>query len=324
MEKDLKNAKTVVFKEKRAIAEIERKFSDSKFRRNFGNAIDIMYKCKSKIVLSGVGKSGIIAQKISSTLNSTGTPSVFLHPADSVHGDIGIIEQGDVVIFISKSGESEEIKNLIPYLKHLKVKIILISGNTGSAIGKLCSVMIDSSVKEEACPYNLAPTSSSTATLVIGDALAVALLQKRGFKKEDFASLHPGGLLGKKLLLKAEDIMAKGSDIPVVSPDTKLKDAIYEISSKRFGCAVVIKNGKITGIITDGDIRRLLQRDVDIRTITAKNIMNKNPKTAKNSILAMTALEIMEKNKITQLIISDGKGKLNGILHIHTLVEIGL
>jgi arabinose-5-phosphate isomerase len=324
MEKDLKNAKTVVSKEKRAIAEIERKFTDSEFRKNFGNAIDIMYKCKGKIVLSGVGKSGIIAQKIASTLNSTGTPSVFLHPADSVHGDIGIIEEGDAVIFISKSGETDEIKNLIPFLKHLKVKIILISGNTASTLGRLSSVMIDSSIKEEACPHNLAPTSSSTATLVLGDALAVALLQKRGFTKEDFASLHPGGLLGKKLLLKVEDIMSKGDEIPVVSPDTKLKDAIYEISSKRFGCAVVIKSGKIQGIITDGDIRRLLQRDVDIRTITARNIMSKNPKTVKSSVLAMTALELMEKNKITQLIISDGKHKLAGILHLHTLVELGL
>ena len=323
MEKDLLNAKTVVSKEKRAVSELEKRFTDNKFRKVFLKAINIIYNCRGKVVISGIGKSGIVAQKIVATFNSTGTHSVFLHSADSIHGDLGIVEGEDIIILISKSGESEEVKNLVPYLKTLKTKIITITGNTSSTLALSSDIVIDASVREEACPHNLAPTSSSTVTLVIGDALAVSLLQKRGFTKEDFASLHPGGLLGRKLLLRVNDIMVKGKDIPIVKMDSRLKDIIYTISSKRLGCAVVVDNGKIKGIITDGDIRRLLEKDADIRNFKAADFMNINPKTARKDILAKTALEIMEKNKITQIIITDNK-KLAGILHIHTLVELGL
>lgn len=324
MLKDIKNAKDVVLKEKKEIQLLLNRFGEKKFQKNFAGAIDTIFKCKGKVVVSGVGKSGIVAQKLVATFNSTGTHSVFLHSADSIHGDLGIVEDDDVVILISKSGESDEIKNLVPYLKNLKTKIILISGNLKSTLAKSADVVIDASVKEEACPHNLAPTSSSTVTLIVGDALAVALLQKRGFTKEDFAFLHPGGLLGRKLNLKIDDIVVKGDDIPVVSANSKLKDIIYQISSKRLGCAVVMNKTKIEGFITDGDIRRLLENDVDVRTILAKDLMNKKPKTILKDTLAKTALEIMERNKITQLIAVDKNKKLTGILHIHTLIELGL
>ncbi len=324
MLKDIKNAKDVVLKEKKEVQLLLNRFSEKKFQKNFSDAIDSVFKCKGKVVVSGVGKSGIVAQKIVATFNSTGTHSVFLHSADSIHGDLGIVEDDDVVILISKSGESDEIKNLVPYLKNLKTKIILISGNHKSTLAKSADIFLDASVKEEACPHNLAPTSSSTVTLILGDALAVALLQKRGFTKEDFAFLHPGGLLGRKLNLKVEDIIVKGDDIPVVNKNSKLKDVIYQISSKRLGCAVVMNKSKIEGFITDGDIRRLLEKDVDVRTILAKDLMNKKPKTILKETLAKTALEIMEKNKITQLLVVDKFKKLSGILHIHTLIELGL
>lgn len=324
MLKDIKNAKDVVLKEKKEVQLLLNRFGEKKFQKNFSAAIDSVFKCKGKVVVSGVGKSGIVAQKIVATFNSTGTHSVFLHSADSIHGDLGIVEDDDVVILISKSGESDEIKNLVPYLKNLKTKIILISGNLKSTLAKSADIVIDASVKEEACPHNLAPTSSSTVTLILGDALAVALLQKRGFTKEDFAFLHPGGLLGRKLNLKVEDIIVKGDDVPVVNKNSKLKDVIYQISSKRLGCAVVLNKTKIEGFITDGDIRRLLENDVDVRTIHAKDLMNKKPKTILKDTLAKTALEIMERNKITQLIVVDKNKKLTGILHIHTLIELGL
>jgi arabinose-5-phosphate isomerase len=324
MLKDIKNAKDVVLKEKNEVLRLLNRFGEKKFQKNFSAAIDSIFKCKGKVVVSGVGKSGIIAQKIVATFNSTGTHSVFLHSADSIHGDLGIIEADDVVVLISKSGESDEIKNIIPYLKNIKIKIILITGSLKSSLAKVSDILIDASVQVEACPHNLAPTSSSTVMLIIGDALAVTLLQKRGFTKEDFAFIHPGGILGKKLLLRIEDIMVKGNDIPVVVKNAKLKDVIYQISSKRLGCAVVMGKSKIEGFITDGDIRRLLENDVDVRNVLAKDLMNPKPKTILKETLAKTALEMMEKNKITQLIIVDSKTKLSGILHIHTLIQLGL
>ena len=324
MQKDIRNARDVVLKEKNEVQLLLKRFGEKKFQSGFSAAIEAVFKCKGKVVISGVGKSGLVAQKIVATFNSTGTHSVFLHSADSIHGDLGIVEDDDVVILISKSGESEEIKNVVPYLKNLKTKIILITGNLKSALAKNSDIVIDASVKVEACPHNLAPTSSSTVTLIIGDALAVALLQKRGFTREDFAFLHPGGVLGRKLLLKVEDIMVKDKDIPVVKKDAKLKDVIYEMSSKRLGCAVVMNNNRIEGFITDGDIRRLLENDVEVRTVLAKDLMNKKPKTIQRQTLAKTALEIMEKNKITQLIVVDKSKKLCGILHIHSLIELGL
>ncbi len=324
MEKDLKNARKVVAKEKKSILELEKRFLDKDFQSNFQKAIDIIYKCRGKIVVSGMGKSGIIAQKIVATFNSTGTQSVFLHSADSIHGDIGIVEDDDVVILITKSGNTPEVKNLMPIFRSMGVKIILLTGNPESSAADMSDSVIDCSVKEEACPHNLAPTSSSTVTLVTGDALAVSLLQKKRFTKEDFASLHPGGVLGKKLLLRVDDIMVKGEDIPVVMPRTKMKDVIYQISSKRLGCAIVLNKSKVEGIITDGDIRRFLEGNLNISSTIASEIMNKSPKFISTGTLAKTALEIMEKNKITQLIILNKSKKLEGLIHIHTLVELGL
>lgn len=324
MNKTIKSGKQVVIKEKRAIIELEKRFNNDSFRNNFIKAVEEIYKCKGKVIISGIGKSGIVAQKIVATFNSTGTNAIFLHSADSIHGDLGVVREEDIVILVSKSGGTTEVIRLIPVLKDIGVKIILITGNVESHLAELSDVVLDSSVKEEACPLNLAPTSSSTSAVVLGDALAIALLEKRGFTKEDFAAVHPGGILGRKLLLKVKDIMVKGKDIPIVTLNTGLKDVIYMISSKRLGCAVVKGGEKIVGIITDGDIRRLLQRDFEMNKIKAKDIMCKNPKKIDENMLAKNALEIMEKNKITQLIICNKKGKLTGIIHIHTLVELGL
>lgn len=324
MNKIIKDGKLVVKKEKNAVLELEKRFGESGFRSNFTRAVDEIYKCKGKVVISGMGKSGIIAQKIVATFNSTGTNAIFLHSADSIHGDLGVVREEDVVILISKSGGTVEVMRLMPVLKNLGVKIILITGNMDSQLSESADIVLNASVKEEACPLNLAPTSSSTAALVLGDAIAIALLEKRGFTKEDFAAVHPGGILGRKLLLKIKDIMVKGKDIPIVSMNTGLKEVIYMISSKRLGCAVVKNKEKIAGIITDGDIRRLLQRDFDMNKITAKDIMSKNPKTILDNVLAKTALGLMEKNKVTQLIICNSKNKLVGIVHIHSLVELGL
>jgi arabinose-5-phosphate isomerase len=318
----IKNARKVIANEKKAVAELEKRFNNSAFSDSFKQAVDVIFKCKGKVVVTGIGKSGIIAQKIVATFNSTGTYSIFLHSADSVHGDLGIVREDDVVVLISKSGDTSE--QIIPTFKNLGVKLIGIVGNLKSDLAEVCDIVIDASVKEEACPHNLAPTSSTTVALVIGDALAVSLLQKRNFRKEDFAFIHPGGSLGKKLLLKVEDIMTTGDEVPVVKESTGMKDIIYAISSKRLGCAVVMQGNTVKGVITDGDIRRLLEKTLDIKNLTAKDVMSKNPKLIPKETLAKRALEIMEDNKITSLIIADKKNKLQGILHIHKLIELGL
>jgi arabinose-5-phosphate isomerase len=324
MDKIIKDARQVVFKEKRAVGDLENRFLKKNFQNSFIKAVETIYNCKGKIIITGIGKSGIVAQKIVATFNSTGTYSTFLHSADSIHGDLGMVKENDVVILISKSGGTSEIARLIPVFKELGVKTIIITGNVNSNLAKESDIILDSSVREEACPLNLAPTSSSTVAMVLGDALAVTLLEKRGFTKEDFAAVHPGGILGKKLLLKVEDIMVKGKEIPIVQQDTDFKDVIYEISSKRLGCTIV-KNAKgIYGMITDGDIRRLFEKNIDFEKLKAKDFMSKNPKRITNDTLAKNALEVMEKNKITQLIICDKKNKLAGIIHIHSLVELGL
>ncbi|HEX2786776.1 MAG TPA: KpsF/GutQ family sugar-phosphate isomerase [Ignavibacteria bacterium] len=320
----IKNARKVISIEKKAISDLERRFNNAEFSDSFRQAVDAIFKCKGKIVITGIGKSGIIAQKIVATFNSTGTYSIFLHSADSIHGDLGIVREDDVVILISKSGDTSEVKQIIPTLRDLGVKMIGILGNTKSDLADVCDIIIDASVKEEACPHNLAPTSSTTVALVIGDALAVSLLQKRNFRKEDFAFIHPGGSLGKKLILKVEDIMSEGDDVPTVKESTGMKDIIYAISSKRLGCAVVVNGSTVKGIITDGDIRRLLEKTLEIKNLTAKDVMSRNPKLIPKDTLAKRALEIMEDNKITSLIIADKKNKLQGILHIHKLIELGL
>jgi arabinose-5-phosphate isomerase len=292
---------------------------------NFSNAVDLISKCKGRVIITGIGKSGIIAQKIVATFNSTGTPAVFLHSADSIHGDLGIIQEGDIVICISKSGDSTELINLLKVIRNFNVKIISIVGDLDSQLRKLSDVVIDASVKYEACPHNLAPTSSTTVALVLGDALAISLLKKKEFSKEEFAMLHPGGILGKRLNLKLSDLMAKNSEIPVVSETAPFKDVIVEISSKRLGCTCVVnKRKRLVGIITDGDIRRLLQKYQDISGLVAKDAMNTKPKTVTETMLCDTALELMEKFAITQLIVADSKKVPVGIVHLHDLVKTGL
>lgn len=323
--KIINNAKKVISIEKRAISDLERRFSEKEFIKNFVEAVELIYKCKGKVIVTGIGKSGLIAQKIVATFNSTGTYSIFLHSGDSIHGDLGVVRKEDIAVIISKSGDTDEIKQLIPNFKIMNIKIIAIVGDIRSDLAKLSDIVLDTSVKEEACPYNLAPTSSTTAALVLGDALAISLLQKRDFTTDNFAFLHPGGNLGKRLLLKVGDIMSKDENIPVVKNSDTLREVIYMISSKRLGCTCVTDKNKVSGIITDGDIRRLLEKNIDsLSSIKAKDIMNTNPKIISEDMLALSALELMEKNKITQLIVGDKKKKPLGIIHMHRLLEEGL
>jgi len=318
--RDLTNAKKVIQIERKALLNIEKRLDSS-----FSEAVEIIYKCKGRVVVTGVGKSGIIAQKIVATLNSTGTPAIFLHSADSIHGDLGMIQPKDVVICISKSGDTIELIQLLLAIQQFNVKVISIVGDPDSKLNELSDIVIDASIEQEACPHNLAPTTSTTAALVLGDALAIALLRKKDFTKEEFANFHPGGILGKKMLLRVNELMVSNSGIPRVKDNTLFKDLVFEISSKRLGCTCVIdKNGKLKGIITDGDIRRTLQNYDNVSEIKAKDIMNKNPKTVNENMLGETALELMEKYSITQLVITDKKKAPIGVVHLHDLVKAGL
>lgn len=291
----------------------------------FVKAVEAIHNSKGRVVLTGMGKSGLIARKIVATLNSTGTPAIYMHPTDALHGDLGMVRSEDIVIIISKSGSTEELTMLLLMFKRLGVKIIAMTGNPESKLVKESNVFLNISVKEEACPHDLTPTSSTTASLVMGDALAVALLEKRGFTAEDFALLHPGGSLGKRLALKIEEIMIKGEGIPSVREDANLKDIIFEMTSKRLGTTCVVNaDGKLTGIITDGDLRRLLEKTMDVKDLRASDIMSKNPKTTKKDYLASFALQHMENHKITSLIIVDDDKIPVGILHLHDLINIGL
>lgn len=318
--KILSNAKRVIQVERKAIADVEKRLNGK-----FSDAVELINKCKGRVIVTGIGKSGIIAQKIVATFNSTGTPATFLHSADSIHGDLGMIQEGDVVICVSKSGDSYELIQLLTAIKNFNVKVISIVGDLDSQLNDLSDVVIDASVKQEACPYNLAPTTSTTVALVLGDALAISLLQKKAFTKEEFAMLHPGGELGKKLLLRVGDLMIRDDAIPKVYETTPFKDVVLEISTKRLGCACVIgRGGKLKGIVTDGDIRRLFQNQDSFKEIKARDIMNKNPKTINENMLGETALELMEKYAITQLIITDKKRVPIGVVHLHDLVKAGL
>lgn len=291
----------------------------------FIKAVNAILESKGRVVFTGMGKSGIVARKIVATLNSTGTASIYMHPTDALHGDLGMVRKDDIVIIISKSGHTEELFQLIPMFKRINVKLIGMLGETNSKLAKECDIVLNVGVKEEACPHDLAPTSSTTAALVMGDALAVTLLEMRGFTAEDFALLHPGGSLGKRLSLKIEEIMISGKDIPVIKENASLKDAILVITSKRLGTTCVINdNGILTGIITDGDLRRLLERTLDIKNLTAVDVMTKKPKTITKDLLASFALQQMENHNITALIVVDKENKPVGIVHLHDLVKLGL
>ena len=289
---------------------------------SFVEAVEIIYNTKGRLIVTGIGKSAIIAQKIVATMNSTGTPSMFLHASEAIHGDLGMVQDGDVVICISKSGNSPEIKVLIPLLKRFGNKLIGITGNITSFLGKESDITLNTYVESEACPNNLAPTNSTTAQLVMGDAMAVALMEMRNFKAEDFAKYHPGGALGKKLLLRVQD-MLDTSRKPFVSPDSSIKNVIVEISEKRLGVAAVIENDKVVGIITDGDIRRMLNKTETITGLTAKDIMTVNPKTIKTSDMVVDALNILEDFSITQLVVVDND-EYKGVIHLHDILKEGI
>jgi len=306
--------------EGQAVASLEERIGDS-----FADAVEIILKCQGRVIVTGVGKSGIISRKIVATMNSTGTPAVFLHPSDAVHGDLGMVRNGDVVICISKSGNTQELNSLLPMFQRLDVSIIGFTGNKSSALARVSDVVLDVSIGEEACPHDLAPTASTTATLALGDALAIALLDRRQFSREDFALYHPGGTLGRRLLLKVDEMMVTGERIPRVNPDVLLRDAITEMTSKRLGCTTVLgADGTLDGIITDGDLRRLLQNGTDVSNATAKTVMTKNPKTIRQGTLAVVALQEMESYNITQIVVVDEKHRPVGVLHIHDLVKAGI
>lgn len=291
---------------------------------SFVKAVEILFECRGKIVITGVGKSGLIGKKMAATLTSTGTPATFLHSAEAVHGDLGMLCKGDAVMAISNSGETEEIKKLIPAIKRLGLPVIALTGNQTSSVAEGSDVCLDVSVKEEACPLGLAPTASTTATMAMGDALAVALLKLRGFREEDFALIHPGGKLGRRWL-KVNDLMHTGDEIPKVSEETILKDAIYEISSKGLGVTTIIDSeGKLSGIITDGDLRRMIEANVDFYNTLVKDVMTKGPKKINADDFAAKAVQVMETYSITSLIVTDKENRPTGIIHLHDLLKVGV
>lgn len=316
----LNKGKEVVKIEGDAIAGLHEKVNG-----DFIKAVDAICNSKGRVVFTGMGKSGLIARKIVATMNSTGTPAIYMHPTDALHGDLGMVRKEDIIIIISKSGSTEEVMSLIIMLKRLGVTIIGMLGNRNSGLANECDIILDVGVKEEACPHDLAPTSSTTAALVMGDALAITLLEMKGFTEEDFAMLHPGGSLGKRLSLRISEIMYKGNDIPIVSSSAQLKDAILTMTYKRLGMTCVVDNEKkLVGIITDGDLRRLLEKTMEIKNLTAFDVMTPNPKTINPEYLASFALQQMENYNITSLIAVNENKEPVGIIHLHDLVKLGL
>jgi arabinose-5-phosphate isomerase len=291
----------------------------------FAKAVDLILRCKGKVVVSGMGKSGLVGQKIAATMASTGTPAFFLHPADGIHGDLGMLGRADVLIAISNSGETQEILQLLPYVERLGIPVVSMTGRMTSTLAKNSDVALDVSVSEEACPMGLAPTASTTAALAMGDALAVVLLQKRGFKQEDFAQFHPGGTLGRRLLVRVKDLMHGGADMPTVSETVPATAAILEITAKKLGMTTVMDvNGKLAGIITDGDLRRFVQQGGDFAKATAGDLASRNPKTIAPDDLAAKAVERMERFSITTLVVAEGERKILGVIHLHDLLKHGI
>lgn len=297
-----------------------------KLNSDFEKAVDIIYQCKGRVVVTGMGKSGLVGKKIAATLASTGTPAFFLHPAEAIHGDLGMVTSDDVVIAISNSGETNELVSLIPFLKRFDVGLITMTGNPDSAISATADLNLDVSVREEACPFGVVPTASTTAAMAMGDAIAVALLIKRGYREEDFAFLHPGGSLGKKLFVKVKDLMHSGNALPVVPPSISMIKAVMEISSKRLGLTIVADDDqKILGIVTDGDVRRGIERwDKTLFDMKAEDVMSRNPKTISEDELAAKALSIMENHSITALVVPDEEGRAKGIIHLHDILKQGI
>ena len=294
---------------------------------DFCRAVDMMLTCQGRVVITGMGKSGLICQKIASTMASTGTPALFLHPAEGIHGDLGMLMKGDVVIAVSNSGSTEEITRILPVIKRMGLPLIAMSGNPNSPLAKAGDVFLDISIKEEACPLGLAPTASTTATLAIGDALAVALLSRRGFKEEDFALFHPGGALGRKLLLRVEDLMHQDGEIPMVGEQVPLKEALFEITSKKLGITGVVNaEGDLLGVFTDGDLRRAIAQGLDVLNRPICEVMTGNPKRILRTNLAAKALQRMEEFSITSLFVfeHDTSQQPVGIIHLHDLLKAGV
>jgi arabinose-5-phosphate isomerase len=314
----LETAKKTILLESSAIANLTNLLDE-----NFENAVNFILNANGRVIVTGIGKSANIATKIVATFNSTGTPAIFMHAADAIHGDLGNVQENDVVICLSKSGNTPEIKVLVPLIKNYGNKIIAITGNIDSFLGKNSDFPLNTYVEKEACSNNLAPTSSTTAQLVMGDALAVCLQDLRGFSSKDFAKYHPGGALGKRLYLRVSDLI-KNNQTPTVDIDSSIAKVIVEISEKRLGATAVLKNEKIVGIITDGDIRRMLTKTTDINHFTAKDIMGKDPKTVSQDAMAIEALEKLERDSITQILVVDAHGNYAGVVHLHDLIKEGI
>ena len=310
-------AKKTIDLERDAIGNLSHLLND-----DFANAVELIYNSKGRVIITGIGKSAIIANKIVATLNSTGTPSIFMHAADAIHGDLGLILKDDVVICISKSGNTPEIKVLVPLIKSSSNKMIAITGNVSSYLGQQADYVLNTYVEQEACPNNLAPTTSTTAQLVMGDALAVCLLELRGFSSKDFAKYHPGGSLGKRLYLRVSDLSSVNQK-PKVSLNTNIKDIIVEITEKMLGVAAVVEDNKIVGIITDGDLRRMLSKSDSFLNFKAKDIMSSNPKRIDEDAMAIDAMEMMENHGISQLLV-EKNGKYAGVVHLHDLIKEGI
>ncbi|TLY25112.1 MAG: KpsF/GutQ family sugar-phosphate isomerase [Nitrospirae bacterium] len=291
----------------------------------FSEAVDLLYQCKGKAVVSGMGKSGLIGQKIAATMASTGTPSFFLHPAEGLHGDLGMLARRDVLIAISNSGETQEILQLLPFMERMGIPVVAVVGRKNSTLAKNSAVALDVSVEEEACPMGLAPTASTTAALAMGDALAVALLEKRGFKEQDFAQFHPGGTLGRRLLVKVRDLMHRGQELPQVQDTVLASVAILEMSAKKLGMTTVVdRAGALLGVITDGDLRRFLEQGGDFSKITAGSLASRRPKLIGPDELAAKAVEMMERYSITTLVVSDNAKRIAGVVHLHDLLKHGI
>ena len=296
-----------------------------KLGSSFEQAIELLYKCKGRVIITGMGKSGHIGKKIAATFSSTGTPSYFLHPAESTHGDSGVITRDDIVLAISNSGETSELLQLLPLVQRFGVKMIALTGKLNSTLAQKSDVVLDISVEKEACPLNLAPTASTTATLAMGDALAVCLLEKRGFTAEDFLQFHPSGSLGKGLFWKVEELMISGDDLPIVNANLAFKEAVKVVSAKNLGSTIVVDEKNILkGLLTDGDIRRIIQKYDNISELKVKDVIKEGAKTIKKEALAAQALQIMEKHSITSLVILRDDGSPEGIIHIHNLLKAGV
>lgn len=293
-----------------------------KLDERFDLAVDLLHRCGGRVIVTGMGKSGLIGRKIAATLASTGTPAYFLHPAEGVHGDLGMVARGDVIVAVSNSGETDELLAIVPQLKRLGVPIVLLTGNTASTLSRHAEIVLDVSVREEACPMNLAPTSSTTAALAAGDALAMALLDRRGLRPEDFAALHPGGTLGWRSFVKVRDLMHTGADVPIVTEATAMTEVIVEMTAKRFGMTTVVDHaGRLVGVITDGDLRRLHLREGSLAKLTAGEVATREPKVIGEAELAAKALEVMEAFAITSLVVLDEARRPAGLIHMHDILR---